>query len=109
MKLFRKVACVIAVGCAVYVVGSNNHLHAEDTKANATAVKCEGEGTWCVRRDSMAKTCRVQKTTAAPIGTDFLGEFATRADAVKAMCKAYDPDKEDPNKCWEMIPSDECR
>jgi len=67
-------------------------------------VNCTGQSTYCVRRQTMSNACHVQKTTASPLGPDFLGPFDQRADAVNAMCANYDATLTDPTKCWTTDP-----
>jgi hypothetical protein len=66
----------------------------------ATPVACTGQSTYCVRRETSSFACHVQRTTASPLGVDFLGPFNSRAAAVAAMCKNYDPQMMDSSKCW---------
>lgn len=53
--------------------------------------------------------CRVQNTKERPqVGSQHLGPFKTKAEAIKAMCDDIDPNMEDKNKCWTTTPADIC-
>jgi len=61
-----------------------------------------------VMRESMTNRCRVQVSTAAPIGARFKGPFATREAARQAMCELVDADASDTDKCWSIYPVNAC-
>jgi hypothetical protein len=71
-------------------------------------VQCTGQSTWCIRRETSGRICHLQLTTAAPIGTDYLGPFDKKSDAIDAMCAAYDSTLTDPSKCWATLPPGTC-
>ncbi len=64
--------------------------------------------TWVVNKSTTGNVCRVQLSTASPIGVKHLGPFQTKEDARKAMCDDVDPDMQDTGKCWAVAPGDAC-
>jgi hypothetical protein len=88
---------------AACFVGSVDLVHAQ--QARIAAVSCSQHG--ATQLDG--KELEGAEDDGSPIGSDFLGSYQSRADAVAAMCKANDPQKEDVEKCWELIPAGECK
>jgi hypothetical protein len=63
---------------------------------------------FCVRRQQMSGTCKVQAGTEAALGADFRGPFKSRGEATTEMCRLYEPASEDAGKCAAVIPNGAC-
>jgi hypothetical protein len=74
----------------------------------AAASSC-GKNEYCVRRQTMSGTCKVQEGTERPqFGAYLSGPFSSRQDATKEMCRLYEPASEDTGKCSAVLPADAC-
>lgn len=55
---------------------------------------------WMLRVQTTSRVCHVQLKTAAPLGEDFKGPFASRKEACQEAANQYDDSASDPSKCW---------
>lgn len=77
------------------------------TQAGADSSVATADEFW-VMRATTSNSCRVQKSTEAPIGARYKGPFDTRENARRAMCAALDSSMTDHTKCWVVVPDGAC-
>jgi hypothetical protein len=55
---------------------------------------------WMLRVQTTSRVCHVQLKTAAPLGQDLKGPFASRKAACNEANNQYDDTLSDQSKCW---------
>jgi hypothetical protein len=79
------------------------------TSCNENITEQNKKEEYIVNKASMSCNCIAQLTTASPIGNKHLGPYATKQEAINAMCADIDKTSSNPNKCWSASPIGTCK